>query len=72
MIYIYGVQHCLEMEDGDKFKQLAYSTLPHGVGENIVTLYNPLFPFVLVDPDFLHSDWLTGVVHETMHHAFGP
>ncbi len=31
-----------------------------------------LFPFVLVDLESLHSDWLTGVVHETMHHAFGP
>ncbi len=31
-----------------------------------------LFPFVLVDPDFLHFAWLTGVVHETMHHTFGP
>ncbi len=25
------------------------------------------FPFVLVGPEFLHSDWLTGGVHETMH-----
>ncbi len=31
-----------------------------------------LFQFVLVDPDFLHSNWLTGVVHETMHHVFEP
>ncbi len=31
-----------------------------------------LFPFVLVDLESLHSDWLTGVVNETMHHAFGP
>ncbi len=31
-----------------------------------------LFPFVLVDLESLHSVWLTGVVHETMHHAFGP
>ncbi len=34
--------------------------------------YQELFPFVLVDLESLHSDWLTGVVHETMHHAFGP
>ena len=26
--------------------------------------YVSSFPFVLVDTDFLHSDWLTGVVHE--------
>ena len=32
----------------------------------------PLFPFVLVDLESLHSDSLTGVVHETMHHTFGP
>ncbi len=29
-----------------------------------------LFPFVLVDLESLHSDWLTGVVHEAMHHTF--
>ncbi len=34
--------------------------------------YQILFPFVLVDLESLHSDWLTGVVHETMHHVFGP
>ncbi len=37
-----------------------------------IHLYPFLFPFVLVDLESLHSDWLTGVVHETMHHAFGP
>ncbi len=26
-----------------------------------------LLPFVLVDPDFLHSDWLIGVVHYRLH-----
>ncbi len=35
-------------------------------------VYECLFPFVLVALESLHSDWLTGVVHETMHHAFGP
>ncbi len=29
-------------------------------------IHHTLFPFVLVDPKFLHSDWLTGVVHETI------
>ena len=38
---------------------------------NLVLIHVSLFPFVLVDPYFLHSNWLTGVVHETMHHAFG-
>ncbi len=31
-----------------------------------------LFPFVLVDLESLHSAWLTGAVHEAMHHTFGP
>ncbi len=46
-------------------------TLPPKIYMNPIR-HAHLFPFVLVDPDFLHSDWLTGVVHETMHHAFGP
>ncbi len=35
-------------------------------------VHTNLFPFVLVDLESLHSDWLTGVVHETMRHTFGP
>ncbi len=27
--------------------------------------HDTLFPFVLVDLESLHSDWLTGVVHDT-------
>ncbi len=42
------------------------------VAPHISVAHGLLFPFVPVDPDFLHSDWLTGVVHETMHHTFGP
>ena len=38
-----------------------------GVSSGSVHVY--LFPFVL---ESLHSDWLTGVVEEIMHHTFGP
>ncbi len=37
-----------------------------------ISEYVYLFPFVLVALESLHSDWLTGVVHETMHHACEP